>query len=223
MISIQYLMARDGELPSTAGLNRFGVPWIPAIIAAGVPCLVLIFMHDVEKLAALYAIGVVGAVAINVTLCAMHPRLRRWRRKIPMFILGMVLLAIWISLGFTSTGADLRGDRDGRRTRPELTKLATRRRAAAPVCSVRPIMEQLTAEALSRPKILLGTYGSDTLAKAALLEAKRSGHCLAVCFIRQVNLPTNMKSQKRSRSTPTRRRFARSASSSKSVTICTCR
>src|SRR5204862_165486 len=31
MISVQYLMARDGELPQwMTALNRFGVPWIPA-------------------------------------------------------------------------------------------------------------------------------------------------------------------------------------------------
>ena len=43
--------------------NRFGVPWMPAYIAAAVPALVLIFSHDLESLAALYAIGVIGAVA----------------------------------------------------------------------------------------------------------------------------------------------------------------
>lgn len=190
MISIQYLMARDGELPmALQQLNRFGVPWLPAIIAAAVPCLVLVFMHDVEKLAALYAIGVVGAVAINITLCAIHPRLRRWWRKAPMFLLGLVLLAIWVSLAvdkhhaliFVSivmmVGLGARGLTKllaGRRPRPSLLRQA--------------IMEQLTGDALARPKVLLGTYGSDALARPALLEAKRGGHCLAVCFIRQVNL-----------------------------------
>jgi hypothetical protein len=198
MNSIQYLMARDGELPGVLQkLNRFGVPWIPAIVAASVPCLVLIFMHDVEKLAALYAIGVVGAVAINVTLCAMHPRLRRWRRKLPMFALGFVLLVIWISLGLykrealifvaivMAVGLSAR----------MVTKLATRR-AGRPSLLRQAIMEQLTGPALAGPKILLGTYGSDTLARAALLEAKRMGHGLAVCFIRQVNLSYKYEGQK---------------------------
>jgi amino acid transporter len=198
MISIQYLMARDGELPpALQKLNRFGVPWIPAVVAAGVPCLVLIFMHDVEKLAALYAIGVVGAVAINVTLCGMHPRLRRWRRKLPMFALGIVLLTIWISLGWykhealvfvgivMAVGLGARA----------VTKMATRR-AGKPSLLRQAIMEQLTESALAGPKILLGTYGSDTLARAALTEAKRMGHGLAVCFIRQVNLSYKYEGQK---------------------------
>src|SRR5205807_6508860 len=85
MISVQYLMARDGEIPrALVKLNNFGVPWIPAIVAAAAPILVLFVSHDLDALAALYAIGVIGAVAINVTLCAVHPRLRRMRRKVPM-------------------------------------------------------------------------------------------------------------------------------------------
>ena len=103
MISVQYLMARDGELPQfLVKLNRFGVPWIPALIAAGVPTLVLIISHDLTSLAALYAIGVIGAVAINVTLCALHPRLRRLHRKGPMMVLGLVLLAIWVVSPFVA-------------------------------------------------------------------------------------------------------------------------
>src|SRR5688572_33197062 len=71
MISVQYLMSRDGELPAFfQKLNRFGVPWVPALIATGVPIVVLLISHDLEHLAALYAIGVVGAVAINITLCS---------------------------------------------------------------------------------------------------------------------------------------------------------
>src|SRR6185369_12186689 len=38
MISVQYLMARDNELPQAMQrLNRFGVPFIPAMVAASVP------------------------------------------------------------------------------------------------------------------------------------------------------------------------------------------
>ena len=54
-----------------------------------------------EALAALYAIGVIGAVAINVTLCSLHPRLRRMHRKVPMLMLGFILLAIWVTLAGT--------------------------------------------------------------------------------------------------------------------------
>ena len=197
MISIQYLMARDGEIPGTLQeLNRFGVPWIPAVIASVVPCIVLLVEHDVEKLAALYAIGVVGAVAINVTLCAMHPRLRRWRRKAPMFALGLFLLAVWISLAYEKrqalifvvvvmvAGLSARF----------LTKMFAKRRPK-PSLLRQAIMEQLTPEAMAGPKILLGTYGSDNLARPALAVAKSQHRALAVCFIRQVNLSYKFDSQ----------------------------
>jgi amino acid transporter len=191
MISVQYLMARDGEIPRLlVKLNNFGVPWIPAIIAAAAPILVLFVSHDLDALAALYAIGVIGAVAINVTLCAVHPRLRRMRRKVPMLLLGIFLLGIWITLAFVkheallfvcivmAVGLSAR----------QLTKwLATRK---GPQLSLlqKAIVEQFPADAFTRRKLLVGTYGSDALGPAAFDEAKKDRAALVVCFIREVNL-----------------------------------
>jgi amino acid transporter len=191
MISVQYLMARDGELPQVMQkLNRFGVPWIAAIVAASVPILVLLISHNLESLAALYAIGVIGAVAINVTLCALHPRLRRMRRKAPMMILGLVLLAIWVTLAVTKLhalvfvtvvmiiGLSAR----------QLTRWWSHRKGERLSLLQQAIREQMPADALARPRLLIGTYGSDALAPAALDEAQRSNATLVVCFIREVNL-----------------------------------
>ncbi|HMB95868.1 MAG TPA: amino acid permease, partial [Tepidisphaeraceae bacterium] len=191
MISVQYLMARDGELPRfLVKLNRFGVPWIPAFIAAAAPILILIISHNLEALAALYAIGVVGAVAINVTLCSMHPRLRRMRRKVPMMLLGILLLAIWVTLACTKlhallfvtivmlVGLTARG----------LTKWLSTRKGPKMSLLQQAIIEQLPPDAWARPKMLIGTYGSDLLAPAALEEARKSHATLVVCFIREVHL-----------------------------------
>jgi amino acid transporter len=191
MISVQYLMARDGELPIfLQKLNRFGVPWMPAVIAAAVPGFVLLLIHDVERLAHLYAIGVVGAVAINVTLCAFHPRLRRLRRKGPMILLGLLLLAIWLTLAYQKreallfviivmiVGLSAR----------KLNKLLATRKGPRPSLIRQAIMEQLTPEALARPRTLIGTYGSIELAETAAGECAQEGHTLVVCFIRQVSL-----------------------------------
>jgi nucleotide-binding universal stress UspA family protein len=49
-------------------------------------------------------------------------------------------------------------------------------------------MEQLSPDVFCKPKIVIGTYGSDALAPAALLECKRTGSALVVVFIRQINL-----------------------------------
>jgi amino acid transporter len=191
MISVQYLMARDGELPQfLVKLNRFGVPWMPAMLAAGMPVLVLIFSHDIEQLAALYAIGVIGAVAINVTLCALHPRLRRMHRKGPMLALGCLLLAIWVTLAITKLHAlifvcvvMMLG-----LTARWLNKFFAERKGPKVSLIRQAIMEQLHAGAMTKPKILLGTYGSDLLADQAVNLCKASDATLVVCFIRQVHL-----------------------------------
>jgi hypothetical protein len=200
MISVQYLMARDGELPQfLVKLNRFGVPWMPAVIAASVPILVLLVSHDLDSLAALYAIGVIGAVAINVTLCSMHPRLRRMHRKVPMMLLGLVLLGIWVTLAFTKlhalvfvTTVMIVG-----LTARAINKHLGTRKGPKPSLLKQAIMEQLSSETMLRPKILLGTYGSDSLARAAINQAKESDTALVVCFIRQVNLSYKYESEQK--------------------------
>lgn len=67
MISIQFLMSVDHELPAPLRkLNAHGVPIIPLVVSTTVPIIVLLFVNDVLTLAQLYAIGVVGAILINV-------------------------------------------------------------------------------------------------------------------------------------------------------------
>jgi amino acid transporter len=194
MISIQYLMARDGELPAAlVKLNRFGVPWIPAVVAAGVPILILLISHNLDQLAALYAIGVIGAVAINISLCAFHPRLRKPYRKIPMLLLGGVLLLMWVTLAWVKREALLFvtivmvvG-----LTARQLNKWLANRKGPRPSLLRQAIMQQLGDGALDRPKIVVGTYGSEAMARPALVEAQRSGCTLVVCFIRSVSLGRN--------------------------------
>lgn len=67
LTSIQFLMSVDNELPaSLRRLNRYGVPVIPLAVATLLPIIILLMIHDVVTLSALYAIGVVGAIMINV-------------------------------------------------------------------------------------------------------------------------------------------------------------
>ncbi|MGB7159326.1 MAG: universal stress protein [Tepidisphaeraceae bacterium] len=190
LMSIVYVMSRDGELPAIfQKLNDFGAPWLCAIVAAGAPAVVLLFAHDLQTLASLYAIGVVGAVAINCTLCAFHPRLRKQWRKSFMLLLGVLLIAIWITLAFTKVyalifvcvvmifGLSLRAATRAhakRRPKPSLLRQA--------------IMEQLPSDAMLRPKVLLATAGSDDLADPALEVAKRENAALVVSFVRDVAL-----------------------------------
>ena len=191
LTSIVYVVSRDGELPTLfQKVNRYGAPWVAAVIAAGVPVLVLLISHDLEHLAALYAIGVVGAVAINTLLVSRHPRLRKWWRKAAALALGVLLLLIWITLAFTklhalafvtivmAVGLIARA----------VTKWYANRQGERPSLLRQAIMEQLSPDAAASRKFLLGTYGSDALARAALRRCKEGGAALVVCFIRQVNL-----------------------------------
>jgi amino acid transporter len=190
LMSIVYVMSRDGEMPNLfQKLNGFGAPWVGAAVAAAAPAVVLLFAHDLETLASLYAIGVVGAVAINCALCSIHPRLRKAWRKVPMGLLGVLLVAIWVTLAFTklhallfvtvvlAIGLALRSftrHMAKRRPKPSLLRLA--------------IMEQLTPEALSKAKVLLATAGSDQMAGPALAVAKEANAALVVTFVREVAL-----------------------------------
>jgi amino acid transporter len=199
LMSIVYVMSRDGELPAfMQKLNSFGSPWVGAIIAASAPGIVLLFAHDLETLASLYAIGVVGAVAINCALCAFHPRLRKWYRKAAMTCLAVLLIAIWVTLALTKLhalafvtivmviGLVLRQAtrfHQARRPKPSLLRQA--------------IMEQLTLDALERPKLLLATAGSAQMAEPALRVAKEVGATLVVTFVREVALSYKVEAETR--------------------------
>src|SRR5581483_4479181 len=65
MIGLLYMVARDREMPMQfTKLNRHGVPIIPLLIAVGLPIVVIISTANFTALAGLYAIGVVGAIAV---------------------------------------------------------------------------------------------------------------------------------------------------------------
>src|SRR5438067_1549100 len=68
-----YISARVGEMPPHfKRLNRHGVPLYPLLIAVGLPVVVLLAATDFEGLAGLYAIGVVGAITVNLGSCTLN-------------------------------------------------------------------------------------------------------------------------------------------------------
>ena len=102
LVSIQFLLARDKELPNIFGrLNRFGMPALALIIATGVPIIVLMIQHDVVGLAALYAIGVVGAITLNLGTCATNFSLElKLHERALLLIASVILLAVEITICF---------------------------------------------------------------------------------------------------------------------------
>jgi amino acid transporter len=190
LMSIMYVMSRDGEMPAVfQKLNSFGAPWVAAILAAAVPATVLLFAHDLNTLAALYAIGVVGAVAIDTSLATIHPRLRKIWRKASMASLAVLLVAIWITLAATKREALIFVTivlAIGLTAR-HLTRWAAARRPKQSLLR-QAIVEQLTPEALAKPRILLATAGSATMADQAIEIAAAEEAALVVAFIREAAL-----------------------------------
>jgi len=107
LVNIQFLMAKDGELPSLfAKLNKFGMPWLALIVAAAVPALVLVIEHNLVRLAALYAIGVVGAITINLGSCATNYKilLKTWERAL-LFFATVILFFVELTIAYEKRSA----------------------------------------------------------------------------------------------------------------------
>ena len=107
LVSIQYMMARDHELPNAfAGLNKWGMPLIPLAVSVIVPLLTVLAVPEVDLLGDLYAIGVVGAVAVNLGSCVTTSGLplKKWERLI-MAVLAVLMIAIWITIAFVKPHA----------------------------------------------------------------------------------------------------------------------
>ncbi|MFL6553931.1 MAG: amino acid permease [Chthoniobacterales bacterium] len=100
LIGVVYMMAQDGEMPPQfARLNNHGVPRLPLIVAVAIPILVLAIMKQFEALAGLYAIGVVGAISVNLGACTFNKKLglRMYERLImgaTFVVLSLVELTI---------------------------------------------------------------------------------------------------------------------------------
>jgi nucleotide-binding universal stress UspA family protein len=107
LIAISFLMSRDGELPPRfQKLNQFGVPNLGLIVATTIPVILVLVVKDMDGLADLYAVGVVGAIATNLGACSTDRKLGlvTWERAI-MFVTFLIMLAIEISLFATKPGA----------------------------------------------------------------------------------------------------------------------
>ncbi|MCL2640742.1 MAG: universal stress protein [Phycisphaerales bacterium] len=102
LVSIQYVMARDTELPQFfTKLNTFGVPWAALISAVFLPILILSMFQNLEILSDLYAIGVIGAIGISLGACCANKEMpvNRWERY-GMAVLVMVMSAIELTLAW---------------------------------------------------------------------------------------------------------------------------
>ncbi len=100
LVSIQFMLSRDKELPNAfSGLNRYGMPLLPLVIGSIIPAIVVLIFSDVEKLAGLYAIGVVGAISINLGTTSTNRELplKNYERRF-MFALTLIMVGVGITI-----------------------------------------------------------------------------------------------------------------------------
>ncbi len=112
MISIQYAMSRDRELPSIfSRINQYGVPLYGLVAACTLAAIVTgvaasMGEGTLQTLAQLYAIGVVGAIVINLGSCAVNRKLDlKVHERGAMWLIGLLLAAIWITIAITNQPA----------------------------------------------------------------------------------------------------------------------
>lgn len=107
LVGVQYAMAKDRELPDVfAQLNRFGMPSLSLIVAVAVPVIVLIVESDLLGLASLYAIGVVGAILLDLGASATNWNIRLSRfERILLLVTTAVLLLIEITIAVEKLNA----------------------------------------------------------------------------------------------------------------------
>jgi len=107
MIGLLYMMARDQEMPRQfKRLNHHGVPIWPLAIAIGLPVVVLLFASNFTALAGLYAIGVVGAITVNLGSCTFNRTIGfTWYDRVLFGITFVILAFVELTLAHTKLDA----------------------------------------------------------------------------------------------------------------------
>ena len=195
-IGLLYMLAKDGEMPSHfARLNRFGVPLWPWVLATVLPVItVFITGANLETLARFYAIGVVGAITVNLGSCTFNGRLDlRWFERGIMGLTFLILLAVeltiarinndalFFALCVVGSGLALRTytlRRAGLRT-VTVPAAVAERIAPEEVPPYKPISEP------GRP-ILVAARGLTPVLRFALEEAKLRNSVLYVLYVHEV-------------------------------------
>lgn len=170
---------------------------MPLIAAVVLPVIVLESTRGLEALASLYAIGVVGAIGLNIGSCSLNRSLpmKPWQRGI-MMATALLMVAIWLTIAvtkpqalvfaFVMCGAGL--------AMREMTRVKAPLEAVVPVPGPRLREEPAIAEegAEETGRILVAARGLTAAARFALEEAKLRSARLYFLFVREVQVATDV-------------------------------
>ncbi len=208
LITIQFLMARDRELPSIfQRLNKWGVPSVGMLLATAVPMLLVILVKDMAGLADLYAVGVVGAIATNLGATATDWKLsiKKWERTL-MFATFIIMAAIEMSLlidkpnaryfavTILAVGLILRGLVQERRMKKDAMPAIA---PAAVAMQVSPSTAETASAFTSAESILCAIRGTGRTLDFALAEARETGRRLYLLFVREQTFMTEQDSKRK--------------------------
>jgi nucleotide-binding universal stress UspA family protein len=195
MIGLLYLMSRDAEMPRQfKRLNRHGVPKYPLLIAVGLPALVLLFAASFTSLAGLYAIGVVGAICVNVGSCTFNRTVGfTWYDRVLFGITFVILFAVEFTLAHTKPDALFfvtcvliggLGLRAFTLKRQGLTTLTVTRQVAAMVTP--DLVATMQPRLQEGQKIMVAARGITPVLSFALDEAQLRKATLCVLYVKEV-------------------------------------
>ena len=195
MIGLLYMMSRDREMPRQfRRLNRHGVPTYPLLIALGLPTVVLLLVANFTALAGLYAIGVVGAITVNVGSCTFNRTVGfTWYDRVLFAVTFCILFFVELTLAHTKLDAlqfvvaVLLGGlalRAYTQKRQGLTTLTVTREVAK---MVTPDLEARVQPRLQEgQKILVAARGITPVLGFALDEAQLRKATLCVLYVKEV-------------------------------------
>ena len=203
MVALLYSLAQDGELPPVfKQLNAYGVPWVPLIVAVALPILVLDLAPGLEALASLYAIGVVGAITLNLWSTSTAKGLPlSFGPKILMLGTALLMAAIWVTIAATKIHALIFvilvcgvGLFIRETYRKKSRGLALGSAAVSAEAPFKPRDETGISEegAEEAGRILVAARGLTAAARFALEEAKLRGARLYFLFVREVQVATDV-------------------------------
>ena len=206
LIGVVYMMAQDGEMPRPLSrLNNHGVPRIPLIAAVAIPILVLAVTKDFEALASLYAIGVVGAIAVNLGSCTFNKRLGLpWYQRLIMGGTFVVLAAVEMTIAMSKPDAlrfavcVLGAGYALRAYSHKVSGLKTMTVAKQVAEMVRPDLAATLEPRLSEgQKIMVAARGVTPALAFALEEAQLRKATLCVLYVKEISVyftgaPTNL-------------------------------
>ena len=195
MIGLLYLTARDGEMPQQfKRLNRYGVPLYPLLISVGLPIIVLLAATNFEALAGLYAIGVVGAITVNLGSCCFNRAIGfTWYDRLLFGFTFTILFLVEVTLARTKpdalffvvcvlgVGLALRAYTQKRQG---LTTLTVHRTVAEMVSP--DLVAKLQPQLQEGQKIMVAARGVTPVLSFALEEAQLRKATLCVLYVKEI-------------------------------------